>query len=449
MNLTLRASWLAAGKTLGFLCSIALPLVLTRRLEVNDFGAYKQLVTLLGTMGMILPFGVQMSGHYFLPRLDKKEEKAQIAWIIVLFHLISTSLVAVAIGVWPQSLRLILGPTQLVADHLLVAVLGIVWVVGALLEYIAVPHGDVRFASVYILASNVFRSACILAAAIVWRSFHAIAVAALVSSIAQTLSTFWYVQSRFPEFRGRIHWPLARTLLGYALPLGAAGMLYTLSIDLHNYMVSAYFGTAMFAVYAIGCFDLPLVAIIGESTASVMIPRVSELQKQGRREEIIGVAARATRGVAAVYLPLFAFLFVMAGDFIVTVFTKRYAASAPIFRVNLLSLPISMFIMDPLIRAYFECRYFYLKLYVWTVAILTVALYFGMRRYGMIGAISIVIAVLFVGRVATFLRVVRLLELRWADLRQIADVGKLAIASLAGGAAAYLTRWAILPWPTL
>ena len=95
-------------------------------------------------------------------------------------------------------------------------------------------------------------------------------------------------------------------------------------------------------------------AMLQEATNAVVIPRVSALQQQNDAHEIIQLLARAMRKLAAVYFPVVAVLFVTAPEFITVFFTRRYLASVPVFRINLLLLLLGILLEDPLFRAYVE-----------------------------------------------------------------------------------------------
>ena len=49
LSLTVRALWLLVAKILAFALSIALPLLLVRRLSQQEFGLYKQAFLVVGT----------------------------------------------------------------------------------------------------------------------------------------------------------------------------------------------------------------------------------------------------------------------------------------------------------------------------------------------------------------------------------------------------------------
>src|SRR5207253_1466643 len=127
-----------------------------------------------------------------------------------------------------------------------------------------------------------------------------------------------------------------RAQLGYSLPLGAAAILSMAQLDLHNYFVARSFDAATFAIYAVGCFQLPFLQIVAESVGGVMIPAVGRLQLEGERREIVELLARMVRMLAALYFPLYACLLVVGREFVTVLFTESYRGSWPIVAVSLM-----------------------------------------------------------------------------------------------------------------
>jgi len=301
-----------------------------------------------------------------------------------------------------------------------------------------VAHQEAKLSTIFIISSQLTKTLLLLVAAMAFGSLRALIYAALVQGILQTIILLIYLRSRFPRFWGSFDWAVLRMQLSYALPFGIAGLLFTLQMDLPNYFVSNQFDPATYAIYAIGCFNIPLVGMLSESVGAVMIPQVSVLQKQGDHREILALAARVARKLALVYLPLYAFLIVMGREFLTVLFTQQYAASWPIFAINLTLLPLGVFVSDPIMRAYAEHRQFLPKLYLALVALLFAALWAGTSRFGLIWAISVVVGVGIIGRFITWLKIGHILHIRWRDVRLLKDVGKIAIAA---GVAGLLTAF--------
>ena len=102
-TLTWRVSWLTFAKTAGFAFSIALPLLLVRRLDREQYGLYKQAFLVVTTAMIVLPMGVPMSAFYFLPREPTRRRETVLN--IVLFHSAVGALACGALVLDPSRLR--------------------------------------------------------------------------------------------------------------------------------------------------------------------------------------------------------------------------------------------------------------------------------------------------------------------------------------------------------
>lgn len=430
------------AKMLAFAFNLALPLLLVRRLDQVEFGVYKQLFLIVGTAVVVLPLGFAMNAYYFLPR--ERDRRPEIVLNIILYNLAVGSLGFVALLFWPDLLDIIFHQPGLTSYAPLVEIVMLLWVVSSALEILPIANGEIKFASAMIVGVQLTRTSIYLAAVLAFGSVRALIWAAVAQGVFQTAVLLWYVNSRFSGLLRRFDGGLLRRQLSYALPMGFAGLLYTAQTDLHNYFVSNRLGPAAFAIYAVGTVQLPLIGLVGEATNVVVIPRVSLLEQAGATREIIGLLARAMRKLSAIYFPIYAFLMVTAPEFIRFLFTERYLASVPVFKINLTMLLLGVFLFDPLYRAYVDQRYFLIRLRVVMTGALGAGLWFGTTRFGLEGAISTVVLVSVAERLVTILRYAPILGARRADIALLKDVGKLALAAAMAGVVATVVRGLLL-----
>ncbi|HEV2706423.1 MAG TPA: oligosaccharide flippase family protein [Pyrinomonadaceae bacterium] len=439
-SLTARTFWLMSAKTLAFAFAFALPVLLTRRLSQTEYGLFKQVFLVVTTAVAVLPLGFSMSAYYYLAREHDERRRGSIIFNILLFSGAVGGAACLALVARPDLLTIVFKEPALASYAPLVGLVILLWLFSSFLEVVAVANQEMRLATLFIVGAQLTKTLLMLAAALVYDSVEALIYAALAQGALQTLVLCLYLRTRFPGFWRGFDLATLRAQAAYAMPFGAAGLLYSLLMDLHNYFVSHRFDAATFAVYSVGVAQLPLVGILRESVGTVMIPRVSQLQKRGETREIVVLLARAMRKLAAVYLPLYALLMVVGREFLTVLFTEAYAASWPVFAVNLTLLPLSILEFDAVIRAYAEHKYFMLKLRVVLFALLVVALWFGVLRFGLVGAIAVVVAINLVERAATSLKFGRVIGIRAGDVLMLIDVGKLALASALAAVAAFVTR---------
>ena len=437
-SLTARTTWLLAAKTFAFSFTIAIPLLLVRRMPQHEFGLYKQVFLVIGTAVGVLPLGFGLSAFYFLPR--ETDRRNQAVFNVVWFTTAVATLFATVLALFPSVLILLFNEPAAVRFAPWIGLIIVLWVAGAFLEIVTVANHDIKIATIAIVAIQITRAVFFLAAAVIGGTVGALMVAAICQGGLQVAVLCRYLQTRFPGFWRDCDLSFFRRQLAYALPFGLAGTLWTLQADLHSYVVSHRFGPTIYAVYAIGCFQVPLLAILADSVGSVMIPRVSLLQHEQRTREIIVLTANVMRKLAAVYFPAFALLFVMRREFIVGLFTDRYVDSIPIFAINLTLIPLGIFLVDPVMRAYAEHRHFLLKLHSVLIVSLAVALSVSVGRFGLVGAITLMVAFQYLGRAATLLKVFRMLRVQPRDIVLLGDVGKIAAAATAAGLTTTLAR---------
>lgn len=441
-SLTARAFWLMFAKTLGFAFTFILPPLLVRRLSQTEYGLFKQVFLVVGTAVTVLPLGFGMSAYYFLPREDERR-RAQVVLNVLLFSAVVGAVGALALALFPSLLVRLFNESAFAGYAPVTGALVFFWVVASFLETVAVANQETRLSTALIICAQLTKTLFMLVAVLAFGSLRALVYASLLQGVLQTAVLLWYLESRFPGFRRAFDWGMMRAQLAYAMPLGLAGLLYTVQTDLHNYFVSHRFSAADFAVYSVGCLEIPLIGLLRDSVNSVMIPRVSLLQKEGETREIISLTARVMRKLAAFFFPVYALFMVVGREFIAFLFTPAYLASWPILAVNLTMLPFSIIVLDPLVRAYVEHRYFLLKLRPLMSVVLVLGLWFGVARFGLIGAVGTVVAISVFERLALLVKFGRVLKVSRRDLPEFADVAKLAAASLVAAAAAALARSAM------
>ncbi len=441
-SVTQQTLLILTAKTLAFAFTFFLPLLLVRYLSQTEFGLYRQVFLLVATAVNVLPLGFYMSAYYFLPREQDAERRNQVVLNILVFHTVVAAAAAAALVVRPELLVTIFNSAEMVPYASLIAATMSTWMVASSLEPVVLANQEIRLATILIMAADLTKSLFILVAALAFTSVRALIVAAILQGALQTAILLRYLWTRFPGFWRSYEWSGMRTQLAYALPFGVAAVLFRAQLDLPNYFVAHLFGPAAFAVYAIGCFQLPLIGILYDSVGSVMVPRVSYLQSVGRSHEIVELIARMMRYLAVVSFPIFGLLLVTGLEFLTVLFTDQYRASLPIFAVNLTMIPLRIITSayDPVMRAYPDHRYFLIRVRIALLVVLVLGLWVGTARLGMLGAIMMAVGVSLVERVIIGFKVARILGVTRRDYGMFAGIGKIAAATAAAAVATAFLR---------
>jgi O-antigen/teichoic acid export membrane protein len=423
-----RAGPLIAARLVSAVITLVIPLVLARVMPIAEYGTYKQLFLLSFTAAHVLPLGMSQSLYYFVPRAESPRP-----WF---FQSLTFLALAGALGAalfWfggPWIARALSNPALL--DHRgELALYSALFVAAAPLEVSMTSRGRTRFAAVIYLVSDAARAVALALPAAIGLGLHAMMWAMIAFAALRTVAAWGLMLGgeRGPLWDGR----LLREQLAYSLPFGAAILVGIPQQYAHQFIVAHAVGPALFAIYAAGCFQLPFVELFYTPTSEVLMVQLGELDRAGRREESAAAFRDAVDRLAMLLLPPIFFVAAVSPAFIVTAFGARFAEATPIFQVTLLAMPLGIWPLDAALRARDQTRHI-LRSYA-LKAIVTIPLaWYGVQRFGLVGAAGSFVATEYLGRVFLAWKVPAALSApsRRASLRELVPFRSLARASGAG-----------------
>ncbi len=440
-SLRSQSAWLLGAKIVGFGFAFILPLIVVRVLSQEQFGLYRQSFLVVTNAVAILPLGLAMSAYYYLAR--EKEKRAAAILNILVVHFVLGAAAFLALLFFPQILGELFVSAEMARLAPLIGAAVWLWMFSFFLEHAAVANREAKVATGFIVFAQLSKTALMCGFVLLFRSVDSILYAAIVQGSIQTVILLIYLAKRFPGFWLMFNPGFFKEHLVYALPFGLAGILWTMQVDLHYYFVSHRYGEAQFAIYAVGCFQLPLVTMLSESVISVLIPRMSELQLNDEKRKIITLTARAMQKLAFVYFPIYVFFLITSETLITTLFTAKYADSVPIFVVFLTLLPFSILISDPIVRSYEKLGRFLLKVRIATFLVLVAGLYYGITFLDLRGVIAVVIVIRIAEMLFVEFVVFKSIGVKLSDIALLKNVGKTALLSIFSGIGTFFVYEAI------
>ena len=406
-----RAGPLIAARLASACLTLAIPLVLARTMPQAEYGTYKLIFLLALTAASILPCGITQSLYFFVPRA--KEPRAYFGQTLG-FMLVAGALGGLAFWASGPALASALSTPGLLAHRFELAIYCGLLVAASPLETSITSQGRTRAAAVVCLVSDGLRAAALVLPALAGRGLHGM-MAAMVGWAAMRLVLVWaFLFASRPGALFSLR--LFRKQLAYALPFGMAILLAIPQQYAHQFIVAHAVGPSLFAIYAVGCFELPFVELFYTPTGEVLMVELGELERAGRRGESAAAFRGAVDRLAALILPPLAFFFAVAPAFITAAFGARFAASAPIFRICLLTMPLGVFPLDAALRGRGETRHI-LASYAVKALVSIPLVWLAVERYGLRGAAVSYVASEMAGRAFLAARLPRALSSPTEGLR--------------------------------
>ncbi|MBL8182225.1 MAG: oligosaccharide flippase family protein [Blastocatellia bacterium] len=440
-SLKAQSIWLLMAKVVGFGLSFMLPLLIVRNLTQTEVGHYREAFQVIANAVIILPVGFSMSAYYFLAR-DRERRPAAI-FNILLFNFVVGGLACLVLFLFPQLIGNIFRSPELTQLAPYIGVVIWIWIFSTFLETVAIANQEAKTATLFIILAQLTKTLLMGGAVLIFATVESFIYAAMIQGVIQTFVLFVYLRSRFPGFWRSFDLEFFWEQMRYAVPFGVAGILWMAQMDIHNYFAGHRFSSAEFAIYAYGCFEVPLIAMLSESVTSVLIPRMNELHQQGKQEEMVSLTIRAMQKLSFFYFPIYVFLLITAQTFIITLFTKNFEASAAVFVINITLLPFSILITDPMIRSFKELGRKFLIARVLILASV-VGIYFTfLPQLGMTQIIGIAVAAIILEKFVAEAMVISKLRIRLSQLTQLKVIAKTAIAAAIAGVVTYFAYWEV------
>jgi len=203
-----------------------------------------------------------------------------------------------------------------------------------------IARNRVKQVAVYNVLSRLFMLSVVLTAVLICRTPAAAIVGTVVGAgmvLVPALKLMFAacnVGSLLPSTNGM--W----SQLKYAVPLGLAGIIGTISKSLDKIIVSSMCSPEQSAVYINGAIEIPLIGVLTGSVMAILIPDLVKMYKAAQYGELRVLWHRAMVKCSLLILPIMVFLLVMAPEVIRLLFSDRYVESVHPFRVYLLALPV-------------------------------------------------------------------------------------------------------------
>jgi O-antigen/teichoic acid export membrane protein len=334
------------------------------------------------------------------------------------------SLVAPTLAGWLKNPQL--GDTLLLLGAFLALML-----ISAAFEIVLVARQHYKTAAWTYATSDVARAAFVLTPAIALGSLRGVLWGAVLFATLRVAAMLWSLWRGLAAARPSL--VLWRSQWAYTLPFALAVGVEVVQANLHNYVVAARFDPATFAVYAVGCLQIPLVDVMTTSSANVMMVKMAAEGFDRRGAEALAIWHDTTRRLALAVFPLVVFLVVMARDIIVVLFTSQYVASAPIFMLWACAMVFSVPCVDAVLRAYGQTRFLF-GLNVLRLGIVLALITWFLSAFGLPGAVLVMLLSTAVVRAVAVARIARLMGqsmgsiLPWRHLATTALCALVAVA---------------------
>lgn len=325
-----------------------IPLTLARLLDLEEYGTFKQFFLLSHTVYFALAMGIPQSLYYFLPRAQRQDRRAWLGQ--TQSYLLAAGIFSTAALYAATPLMQWVGGEQLLAMRLPLALYCGLLLGGGALEPGLTAQGKTTRAALTYVGSDSLKMASYVLPALLGYGLSGVLWGAASYALLRTLTSWVVLVAPHPGPIMRRDFVMRQ--IKYALPFGGAMLLAMPQQQLHQYVVSVTSSPAVFAIYSVGCFNLPVVDLLYTPTTELLMYQIGEEERRGGRAEAAAALFRdAVSKLSYAFLPIAAGLFVIAPQFLTLLYTEKFIAATPIMRVALGIVVLACLPVEGVLRA--------------------------------------------------------------------------------------------------
>src|SRR5438874_5595730 len=319
---------------------------------------------------------------YFVP-LEPHRRRYFIAHALLVTSVLGIAAGAALYAFGPR-IALWMHKPELAAQMGWVALFSALFLCGSTMDCIPLSQGRIKLAGPWRFGYEGSQAIGIVTGALLTRSLTGALAGVVIGTAFRAVACWWMVLREHGFHLSREE---LRRQLAYALPFGLAFGIIIVQQQFHQYFVAASVTAATFAIYAVGCFQLPIVDMLYTPVSEVLQLGIAEYDRDGDRDGPARLMREAVARLAFVFIPTMALLYVCGPTLLTFLFTDRYRDSVPIFRLVILSIPLAALPLDGVMRARAQNRFVLVISIVKFV--LTVPLVMaGFHLFGLRGAVG-------------------------------------------------------------
>jgi O-antigen/teichoic acid export membrane protein len=427
---------LMGGRMAAFVATFFIPVVLTRVFDPVQFGTYKQLFLLQSSLYLIAQLGMASSLFYFIPRAPQQSGR-YVANSLLFLCVAGLGGFALLAGAAPLFARSMNNPA--LADYMLLTGLYLfLMMLSAPLEMVLISRHRYSWASATYAFSDLARAAAFILLVLVFRQLDWLLRGAVIVASLRMAITLLYFHK---EFRGGLQFDrsLLKNQLAYALPFGMAVIVEIFQASLPQYVVSYLTDPATFAIFAVGCLQIPLIDFAASPTSDVMMVQMQERLSQGRKRAALELWHDASWKLALLFFPLAALVVIASREIIVFLYTQKYLESVPILRVWSVLILLSAFPVDGVLRVFARTRLI-LVLNLVRLAIIAGLMKWFFGTLHLLGPALVIVLAAVVFKIAAIARMKTLFETTFAELLPWRSLANLVCAVVGAAMAALVIK---------
>lgn len=331
------AATLTFAKVITMAISLVSAMLLSRFRTLQEYGTYSQILIVVNLISALFMMGLPNSINFFLSRYETREERKHFLSVYYTLNIIFSLVMGIVIFL---SLPLIINyfSNQMLKSFIYVLVL-LPWTKVTIdsISNVLVVYGKTLKLTIFNIVNALMVLVAILAVKLFGWSFREYMLLFLLGEVFMSVWVYISVFNLEKSLNVIFDKKLTKYILKYSVPIGVAGLVGTVNLEIDKLMIGKFFDTEVLAIYTNAGKELPF-TIIAASLTAVLLPQIARKMKNNEKEEVVNLWGDSVE-ISYIFVAFFvAGLVVFAPQVMTFLYSEKYLAGVSIFRVYSLVL---------------------------------------------------------------------------------------------------------------
>jgi Membrane protein involved in the export of O-antigen and teichoic acid len=348
---TIQAFWLGLGSFASFLFAIISTAVLSQYLDKESYGTYRQVMYVYTTLIIVFTLGLPNAFSFFLSRGTLEEGYDIVKKLTTIFFLLGT-IFSLFLYFFSPLIAIMLKNDNLSLSLKYFSVVPLLMLPTMGLEGISATYRKTLLNAIYVIIHRFLSITFVILPVIFYKADANIAILGFsIASLFSCALALYLKKIPFNKVTFKKKTSLSyKEIFTFSLPLFIASIWAIIEKSADQFFISRYFGVSVFAEYANGSLEIPLIPMILSATAVVLLPIFSRMSKQGVDiQEILKLWKGSIVKSSKLIYPIISYCWFFAPIIMLTLYGELYINSAKYFRIMLLINIFTLVMYSPLL----------------------------------------------------------------------------------------------------
>jgi O-antigen/teichoic acid export membrane protein len=402
------------GKSAERIVLLLSTVVLTRYLSQQDYGTYRQVFLIGGTLLLLFSFGIPHSINFFIPQLSKTKQKSflfQTFLIQLILGLIMFLILLLGSGIIAKIFdnQFLEKPLKLFSLYPLFMILSSSY------SNIFIGINRAKLSGLLSPIFGLMKLTAIILCVIFDSSVNMLILINVIFSFFQLVVIISILLKLFASVTLKLNFQDIIDQIKFATPIGLSSLLGVIIIKLDQLMVSSFFDVEEYAKFAVGTLEIPFINLLTISAMAVITPYLVKQYKQERIDLFMQKWKNSIMKISYIIFPITVFFMFFSNETIIILYTEKYIDSAQIFQIYLIKSFVKVTFFGHILVALGKSKQIFYYTLVTLIINILLNLFF-IKVFGFIGAAIATVISIFIISLLQLISISKVLEIKFVNI---------------------------------